>query len=145
MLNGVSPHTISMVTRSVEQTYKRFVHFVGENRKMNFDQVDAIGGGRVWTGKRAKEIGLVDELGSMSDAIKFAASKAGVKDYATESYPKKKDKFAEIISLFSSEDVEARWMKNKLGAENYKLYEKLLLNKNKSQIIMETPYSVSLK
>jgi protease-4 len=98
MLNGVSPHTVSMVTRNVEQTYKRFVHFVGQNRKMNFEQVDALGGGRVWSGKRAKEIGLVDELGSLNDAIAFAAQKHRLKIHH-RNLPQEKDKFEEFMSF----------------------------------------------
>ncbi|MBS1550367.1 MAG: signal peptide peptidase SppA [Bacteroidetes bacterium] len=145
MLNGVSPHTVSMVTRSVEQTYKRFVHFVGQNRKMNFEQVDALGGGRVWSGKRAKEIGLVDELGSLNDAISFAAQKALTKKYTTETYPKKKDKFEEFMSFFNSEDMEARFIKHKIGVENYQMFEKIKIDKNKPQILMESPYKVSLQ
>ena len=51
----------------------------------------------------------------------------------------------EILSLFNDEDIEAKWMKNKIGIENYKIYQQVLQNKNKSQILMESPYSVSLK
>ena len=145
MLNGVSPHTVNMITRSVELTYKRFVHFVTTNRKKSFEQIDAVGGGRVWSGKRAKEIGLVDELGSLNDAVAFAAQKSGAKNYSVESYPKKKDKFQEFISMFNNDDMEARWIKSKLGEENYKIYEKIKLNKDQSQILMESPYSISLK
>ncbi|HAI81441.1 MAG TPA: signal peptide peptidase SppA, partial [Chryseobacterium sp.] len=61
--NGVTPGGVSILTKSVEQTYKRFVHFVTQNRKKSFEQIDEIGGGRVWSGTRAKQIGLVDELG----------------------------------------------------------------------------------
>ena len=145
MLNGMTPYGVNIITKSVEQTYKRFVHFVTLNRKKTFEQIDTIGGGRVWSGKRAKEIGLVDELGSLNDAIQFAAKKSGTKNYSLETYPKKKDKMEEILSLFNDEDIEAKWMKNKIGIENYKIYQQVLQNKNKSQILMESPYSVSLK
>src|SRR5690606_26482953 len=74
-INGVTPNGVAILTKSVEQTYKRFVHFVTKNRNKSFEQIDAIGGGRVWSGARAKQIGLVDELGSLQDAIKFAAQK----------------------------------------------------------------------
>ncbi|WP_435523142.1 S49 family peptidase [Chryseobacterium indoltheticum] len=53
----------------------RFVHFVTQNRKQTFEQIDNIGGGRVWSGVRAKQIGLVDELGTLNDAVKFADKK----------------------------------------------------------------------
>lgn len=47
-LNGVTPYGVNMMTRSVEGTYKRFVHFVTQNRKQTFEQIDSVGGGRVW-------------------------------------------------------------------------------------------------
>ena len=53
-LNGVTPYGVNMMTRSVEGTYKRFVHFVTQNRKKTFEQIDNVGGGRVWSGVRAK-------------------------------------------------------------------------------------------
>lgn len=59
-INGLSPGTLNIMTRSVESTYQRFVHFVTLNRKKSFEEIDAIGGGRIWSGARAKQIGLVD-------------------------------------------------------------------------------------
>jgi protease-4 len=87
-LNGVTPYGVNMMTRSVEGTYKRFVHFVTQNRKQTFEQIECRRG-RVWSGVRAKQIGLVDELGTLNDAVKFAAQKAGLKSYHAEGYPKK--------------------------------------------------------
>ncbi|MBS1572775.1 MAG: signal peptide peptidase SppA [Bacteroidetes bacterium] len=145
VLNGMTPYGINIMTKSVEGTYKRFVHFVTENRKKSFDQIDAIGGGRVWSGKRAKEIGLVDELGNLQDAITFAANKSGTKKYSVEAYPKKKDKFEELMEIFSPDDVEAKWMKSRIGEDNYKIYKSLLSEENKSQILMESPYKVTLQ
>ncbi|RZJ27987.1 MAG: signal peptide peptidase SppA, partial [Chryseobacterium sp.] len=60
-INGLSPGTLTIMTRSVESTYQRFVHFVTVNRKQSFEQIDSVGGGRIWSGVRAKQIGLVDE------------------------------------------------------------------------------------
>ncbi len=145
MLNGMSPHSVNIITRSVEQTYKRFVHFVTQNRKKTFEQIDQVGGGRIWSGTRAKEIGLVDELGSLHDAILFAAKKAGAKNYEVASYPAKKDKLDEIMSMFNSDEIEARWIKSKLGVDKYKLYQQVLKENNKSETMMESPYSVTLK
>ena len=67
-LSGAAPGTLNMMQRSVEQTYNRFVGFVMQNRKKTFEEIDAIGGGRVWSGTRAKELGLVDELGGLDAA-----------------------------------------------------------------------------
>ncbi|WP_457825505.1 S49 family peptidase, partial [Staphylococcus aureus] len=61
--------------------------------------IDSIAQGRVWTGVRAKEIGLVDRIGTLQDAIEAAASlaKVGAKDYRIKEYPEKKTFFQQIM------------------------------------------------
>lgn len=65
---------------SIRSMYTDFVTKVSAGRNMSFNQVDSIAQGRVWTGKTAKEIGLVDKLGGLSDAIKLAKEKANLTD-----------------------------------------------------------------
>ena len=144
-LSGFSKDGQSIITKSVEQTYKRFVHFVTENRKMSFEQVDEVGGGRVWSGTRAKEIGLVDELGTLNDALAFAAKKANIKTYQIVSYPKEVSPFEKIFGKMNEEEISTRILKSKLGKENYKIYEQIAHPKIKGQILMETPYEISIK
>lgn len=141
-INGLTPGGITMMTRSVEQTYKRFVHFVTVNRKKSFDQIDEIGGGRVWSGTRAKQIGLVDDLGSLNDAIAFAATKANLKDYNISSYPKKMSKFEQIFKDMNEDEISAKILKSKLGADNYKIFEQVTNPKLESRVMMELPIHV---
>ncbi|MFC3755788.1 signal peptide peptidase SppA [Chryseobacterium tructae] len=143
-LNGVTPYGVNMMTRSVEGTYKRFVHFVTQNRKKTFEQIDNVGGGRVWSGVRAKEIGLVDELGTLNDAVKFAAQKAGVKSYYVESYPKKMSPFEQIFKDLNEEDVSARIIKNKIGKSNYEILQQITDKKLQSEVKMEMPYQIRI-
>lgn len=141
-VNGITPGGISMMTKSVEQTYKRFVHFVTVNRKKSFDQIDAIGGGRVWSGTRAKQLGLVDDLGTLTDAINFAAQKAKLKEYHMASYPKRVSKFEQLFKDMGEEQMSARLIKNKIGAENYKIFEQVTNPKLKSSVMMEMPFHI---
>ena len=141
-INGISAGGLAMMTRSVEQTYKRFVYFVTENRKKSFEQIDEIGGGRVWSGTRAKEIGLVDELGSINDAVKFAASKAKIKDYQVTSYPKKVNKFEQIFKSMDEDQISTRMIKNKIGEENFQLFQQITNPKLKSGVMMEMPLQI---
>ncbi|WP_045500711.1 signal peptide peptidase SppA [Chryseobacterium sp. StRB126] len=143
-LNGVTPYGVNMMTRSVEGTYKRFVHFVTQNRKKTFEQIDNVGGGRVWSGVRAKEIGLVDELGTLNDAVKFAAQKAGVKSYYVEAYPKKMTPFEQIFKDLNEEDVSARIIKNKIGKSNYEILQQITDKKLQSEVKMEMPYQIRI-
>lgn len=143
-INGVTPGGVSMLTRSVEQTYKRFVHFVTVNRKKSFEQIDEIGGGRVWSGTRAKNIGLVDELGTLQDAINFAATKIKVKDFSISSYPKKISPFQQIFKNLDENEISARLIKNKIGTENYRLFEQITDPKLQQGVMMQMPFQIKI-
>lgn len=143
-LNGLTPYGVTLMTRSVEGTYKRFVHFVTQNRKKSFEDIDAIGGGRVWSGTRAKQIGLVDDLGSLEDAVKFAAQKANLKSYKVSSYPKKKTAFEQIFEDLNEDDISARVIKNKIGKANYEIFQQITDQKLKSEVKMEMPYQIKI-
>lgn len=72
----------------IDNGYRLFVSRVAGGRKMNAARVDSIGQGRVWTGRQAIGIGLVDKLGTLQDAIAYAARKAKLKDdYAVRECP----------------------------------------------------------
>ncbi|MDT0602048.1 signal peptide peptidase SppA [Thalassotalea castellviae] len=67
----------------IERGYQDFIELVASNRNMSLEQVDAIAQGRVWSGMRAKELGLVDELGNLDDAINEAANLAKLDSFET--------------------------------------------------------------
>jgi protease-4 len=141
-INGITPGGKLMMTKSVEQTYKRFVHFVSVNRKKSFDQIDEIGGGRIWSGTRAKEIGLIDDLGTLNDAVAFAAQKVKLKDYNISTYPKKVNKFEQFFKDLNEDEISARVIKNKIGIDNYKIFEQVTNPKLQSSVMMEMPYHI---
>ena len=66
--------------------YDRFVSFVAESRSKSYEDIKAIAGGRVWIATSAKEIGLIDEIGGIDDAITYAANMAELEDYQVEYY-----------------------------------------------------------
>lgn len=141
-LNGITPGGVAIMTKSVEQTYKRFVHFVSKNRKKSFEQIDEVGGGRIWSGKRAKQIGLVDELGSLNDAITYAAKQAKLKDFNVAPYPKKVSEFEQLFKDMEENEISTKLIKNKIGKENYKIFEQIINPKLQSEVMMEMPYQV---
>lgn len=73
-----------VIQQLVEQTYEIFVNRVAESRDMARDRVNEIARGRVWSGRRAHELGLVDELGGLDVAVRGAAELAEVDDYRVE-------------------------------------------------------------
>jgi protease-4 len=68
------------------EAYDRFITFVAESRSQSYEDIKAIAGGRVWIATSAKEIGLVDEIGGIEDAIAYAANLEGLEDYQVEYY-----------------------------------------------------------
>lgn len=79
----LSPGMANIIQLNIERGYRDFIDLVAQNRNMTFEQVDSIAQGRVWSGKKAKELGLVDELGNLNDAIDAAAELAQLENYET--------------------------------------------------------------
>ena len=79
--------------------------------------------GRVWTGKDAVKVGLVDVLGGLDDAIQIAAQKAKVSDYRIVEYPTEKDFMQELLNSFSA-SIKTNILKNELG-DYYETFRQL--------------------
>ena len=85
---------------SINKGYQDFISLVAENRNMTLEEVDAIAQGRVWSGAKAKELGLVDELGNLTDAVLAAAELAELDQYETlliEKEPSSRNKFLQQL------------------------------------------------
>ena len=99
----------------VERGYDLFLSRVAEGRGMSKEAVDRVGQGRVWTGLRAKELGLVDELGGLDRAIEIAVAKAGVDAYTRMDYPGKKSAWEQLKDFSPSGYVRARLLQGEAG------------------------------
>jgi len=82
----LSQQTKTLFQSSVEHIYDRFIELVANGRSTTTEAVDQIAQGRVWTGQQALELGLVDQLGDLNDAIQVAAELAEIDQYRVE-YP----------------------------------------------------------
>lgn len=80
----LNPMAGRFIQSSIEHGYAQFLGVVAEGRDMNTEDVDSIAQGRVWSGVKAKSLGLVDELGGLDKAIEAAAALADLKQYSTE-------------------------------------------------------------
>lgn len=76
-----------IMQRETNNIYDQFLRVVAEGRGMTKEQVHEVAQGRVWTGLKAKEIGLVDEIGDLDDAIRIASEMAGLEDYRIKEFP----------------------------------------------------------
>jgi protease IV len=112
-----------ILQKGVEQFYATFVSKVAAGRKMDPARVDSIGQGRVWTGARAIEIGLIDEIGGLEDAIKGAAKIAGLEKYSVKELPYLEDPYTKLLSGLSGE-IRMKTFLNELG-ENAKYYSEI--------------------
>lgn len=142
--NGLAPGAKNMLAKSIEATYHRFVGFVMENRKKSFQEIDHVGGGRVWAGTRAKAIGLADETGTLQDAIHFAAKKAGLKDYDVASYPKKQSRFEQLFKEMDEDAVSSRIISRRIGKDNMRIFEMLFSGKPQERILMQLPVRIDI-
>ena len=99
----VEADDLAYMQKPVEQIYEKFTSVVAEGRDMPVSKVDEIGQGRVWTGVEALHIGLVDEIGTLSDAISYAASLAGnpeLSAWKISAYPEPQTLFESIMTMF---------------------------------------------
>lgn len=99
---------------AIEQVYHNFISRVAEGRKLTVAQVDSIAQGRVWSGRQALKIGLVDTLGDITVAIKIAARKANISHYSIEELPTMINPLRKLLGRFSTE-AEADVLKENLG------------------------------
>lgn len=129
----------------VEQVYTTFVERVAEGRNMTFDAVDAVAQGRVWTGKEALEMGLVDVLGNMNDAVEAAAELADISDYKTTNYPRYKKDFEDSFKGFPFMNVKENILNEELGEENYKTLKQVKKMSQLKGIQMRIPYDIDIK
>lgn len=126
-----------IIQNGVERVYSTFIGRVAEGRKKSTADIDSIGQGRVWSGSDAKELGLVDELGGLNDAINYAAKKANIDKYRILELPKSKNLVEQIFNNVD-EETEARIIKTHLG-NTYPYYMKFnhVLNMRGIQARME--------
>lgn len=131
----------------VEHIYNVFVNRVAVGRKMSPENVDSIAQGRVWSGADAVKIGLVDKLGSMNDAIKYAASLTKTKKYSTINYPEFETDFGSMLQNLGLPFAQSKesLIKQEIGQENYKIFEKVKKMQARKGIQALMQYEINVK
>jgi len=130
----------------VEKVYSVFVNRVAAGRKMTFEQVDNIGQGRVWSGADAIKIGLVDKIGGMDDALKYAADLVKIKKYRTQNFPEYNKNFKDLFGKLGLPFMKTKesFIKEELGEENYKVIEQIRKVQSKKGIQAAMPFDLSI-
>ncbi|WP_456405084.1 signal peptide peptidase SppA [Thiolapillus sp.] len=94
---------MAVIQKFVDNIYSQFLEKVSEGRKLDKTDVHEIAQGRVWSGKQALKLGLVDKLGGLRDAIAAAAEKAQIDEYSIEEYQKEGSLMEEILKEMGME------------------------------------------
>lgn len=131
---GAQPDIFAPMTESqragmqsyVDRGYELFVKRVASGRKKTVEQIKAIAEGRVWDGREALRIGLVDKLGGLDTALADMARELGVESWSVERYPKTEDDVLTAL-LMMSDRMEQSALERKLGdvAEIYRTIESI--------------------
>ena len=133
-----------MLQTYIDNGYDLFLSRCAEGRGMPKDSLEKYAEGRVWTGSQAKEIGLVDELGGIDEAIRIAAELANLgESYAVFEYPRMRSPFEELFNR-NREELAAKTLKNYLG-ESYAVFTLLKDIKEQDRVQARVPYDLNIK
>lgn len=130
----------NLMQNQVNRGYDLFVKRCADGRGIPENRIREIAEGRVWLGKDALNLGLVDVIGGLDEAVEIAAEKADLDVYAVSSYPKKKT----LVEMFTGDfinNVSLKILKNKLGGDA-ELFNQYLYLKNMTGIQAIMPYQV---
>ncbi len=130
----------NLMQNQVNRGYDLFVKRCADGRGIPENRIREIAEGRVWLGKDALNLGLVDVIGGLDEAVEIAAEKADLDVYAVSSYPKKKT----LVEMFTGDfinNVSLKILKNKLGGDA-ELFNQYLYLKNMTGVQAIMPYKV---
>jgi protease-4 len=144
-----TPQELAIHQRFVNQIYGQFLNKVADSRKLSKQKVAEIAQGRVWSGQDAKQLGLVDEIGGIDDAIKSAAVTAKLgENWELEEYPKVRSLEQRILKQFAGGDnAQTKKPSDLLSAELLKLQEELAALKTMNDprgIYARLPYNLRI-
>lgn len=119
----------AMIQERIEAVYEDFLKKVSTGRDMSREEVHEIAQGRVWPGKKAKEIGLVDDLGGLDRALSAASKLAGLEKYRTTEFPRTKTGIEQLLDQLTrqkdSDDGIKSWVVRSELGEMYPIYRTL--------------------
>ena len=144
-----NPQELANIQRIVDRIYDRFITKVADSRKLPKNKVQEIAQGRVWSGTAAKQLGLVDEIGGLEDAVREAAKQAKLgDDWQLEEYPKRRSFEERILARLSGVRVFKPAAKlDPLSAEVKKMQEELAVIKSMNDpqgIYVRLPFNLRI-
>jgi len=144
----LTPEEYLLVQEEVDAIYDQFLSRVAEGRGMTKERVNEIARGRVWTGRDAMKIGLVDKLGGISDAIAYAAKKSNISAPKVLYYPlKKMDKWADLFEQLEEEQANEMRVSQQgsMPQELVNYYNQLKSIESMSGMQMRMPFELLIR
>jgi len=133
------------IKEGIIDVYGLFTKRVANGRNLTIEQVEEIAQGRVWTGNDALQRGLVDELGDLDLALKYAAEAAEIEDYKLKEFPVFEKNLDEMLETFGLAKAKEQILAEELGEENYKLIKEVKRLSQKKGVQLLFPFSLEIK
>ncbi|PIB28262.1 signal peptide peptidase SppA [Maribacter sp. 4G9] len=137
----------NQVQESIEDTYETFLKRVSNGRNFSMAQADSLAQGRVWSGVDAQRLGLVDELGTLEDAIDEAAKMAQIESFGIRKYPKYKSGFERFMEDISGAGAKAKenMIREEIGEEAYQVLKDIKSYRDQKGIQARMPFTLKIK
>lgn len=142
-INPLDEVEYAAINESIIDIYEDFVTKVASGRGMTVGEVKEVAKGRVWTGLDAKNIGLVDEIGDLEDALAYAATQIEVDEFKIKELPVMKDPIEEMLENWQSE-LAYEYMKAHFGTY-YTHFETLNQARQMEGVQARIPYLIDIK
>ncbi|HYJ38788.1 MAG TPA: signal peptide peptidase SppA [Chitinophagaceae bacterium] len=122
LVKPLSEKQKQFIQNEIDTIYHDFKTRVSEGRKKNMNYVDSIAQGRIWSGNRGLQLGLVDRIGGVQDAVDCAARMAKVTDYRLREFPEPQSFFEKVFGGYN-QTYKSKAIKEELGEEGHQLYK----------------------
>jgi len=131
------------MTSMIENTYDTFLAHVADGRNLRKEFVDSIGQGRIWSGEDAIELGLIDQFGGLTDAIKLAKELADLPDFRIQELPVQEDFLVTMMKQITG-DVQVSAIERELGSD-YGFIKHLKALKNSKGLKAILPFEIKVE
>lgn len=136
----------AFIKEGINDVYELFTQRVADGREgLTQDDVKSIAQGRVWTGSDALNNGLVDELGGLDDALKYAAELAEIEDYRIKELPVYEKTIEELVEGFGLIKSKESILEEELGVENYKILKEIKAMTEQKGVQLLFPFNTEIK
>ena len=142
---GMNAQERALMQAAINRGYDLFTRRCAEGRGKTQDEIKQIAEGRVWSGMRAMDLGLVDNLGSLKNAIDKAAELAEIEDYEVAEYPEPEDIWEKMVESLQKSSRVSAWIERTIGSEHYRNLRAMEGLSEKPSIQARIPYFIEIE